>query len=244
MADYPLSDPKWTLPQVSRLSGMTYRAVTERIRHNHERLAGSPWAEVVNERTLELLSEADVAEIERTVIPAFIRDEGRPLLAAAEISVLEQPDRYVLRSVWEATAARGAGPEIPEGAVGVGDNVFQAEDVEGEVLVLREVAEITRLIQDGVPPGVIGVIDDSGGTLTAPILPEFTAVLCRAGTVRSHLAIIAREFGVPLLMGTVLARELRNGERIRVRYSTRAQNADAYHGGEVGPRAIVEVVAG
>jgi phosphohistidine swiveling domain-containing protein len=240
VADYPLGEPKWALPEVSRLSRMTYEAVSERIRNNHWVLSGSHWAELVNDRTLDLLSDRDVAEIERTVVSAFIRDEGRPLLAAAEISVLEQPGRYVLRSEWQAAHAPQAGPDIPEGAVGIGDNVFQAEDVEGEVLVLREVAEITRLLQDGVPPGVIGVIDDSGGTLTAPILPEFTAVLCRAGTVRSHLAIIAREFGVPLLMGTVLARELRNGERIRVRYSTRAQNPDAYHGGEVGPRAIVE----
>lgn len=243
MADYPLADPKWTLPEASRLSRMTYEAVAERIRTNHQALSGSAWCDVVNDRTLELLSERDVTEIERAVVPAFIRDEGRPLLAAAEVSVLEQPDRYVLRSQWQAAQENRTAPGIPEDAVGVGDNVFQTEDVEGEVLVLREVAEITRLIQEGVPPGVIGVIDDSGGTLTAPILPEFTAVLCRAGTVRSHLAIIAREFGVPLLMGTVLARELRNGERIRVRYSTRAQNPDAYHGGEVGPRAIVEVLS-
>jgi phosphohistidine swiveling domain-containing protein len=240
VGEYPLADPKWTLPQTSRLSRMTYEAVAERIRANHSALSNSAWCDVVNDRTLELLSESDVAEIERTVVPAFIRDEGRPLLAAAEISVVEQPDRYVLRSEWQAAQDNHTDADVPEGAVGVGDNVFQTEDVEGEVLVLREVAEIIRLIQDGVPPGVIGVIDDSGGTLTAPILPEFTAVLCRAGTVRSHLAIIAREFGVPLLMGTVLTRELRNGERIRVRYSTRAQNPDAYHGGEVGPRAIVE----
>jgi phosphohistidine swiveling domain-containing protein len=245
VGEHPLTGPKWTLPEASTLSRMTHRAVTDRIRRNHRALAGSPWADVVNAHTLELLSERDVAEIERTVVPEFMAEAGRPLLAAAEISVLEQPGRYVLRSTWEAGRERAAGPAgLPPGVLGTGDNVFRSDDVEGEVLVLREVAEIARLLQDGVPEGTIGVIDDSGGTLTAPVLPDLAAVLCRAGTVRSHLAIIAREFRVPVLMGTVLARELRNGERIRVRYSVPAQNPDAYHGGEVGPRAVIEEVPG
>lgn len=239
MGEHPLSDPKWTLPEASSLSRMTYQAVTDRIRRNHRALSEVPWRDV---DTMRLLTADDVAEIEEAVVGAYMLEAGRPLLAAAEISVLERPDRYVLRSVWDAAQDRGS--DLPPGVLGTGDNVFQTDDVEGEVLVLREVAEIERLLEEGVPEGVIGVIDDSGGTLTAPILPDFEAVLCRAGTVRSHLAIIAREFRVPVLMGTVLARELRNGERIRVRYSAPPQNPDAYHGGELGERAVIEEVSG
>ena len=102
--------------------------------------------------------------------------------------------------------------------------------------MVRQVAEVDRLMREGVPPGSIGLIDDAGGTMTAPILPEFEAVLCRAGTVRSHLAIISREYGVPALMGVQLRRELKTGERVRVSYSAAAQTMEAYHGGEVAPQ--------
>ena len=79
------------------------------------------------------------------------------------------------------------------------------------------------------------------GSRLSPV-NEFDALLCRAGTVRSHLAIIAREFEVPVLMGCVFKREPRNGERLRVRYSAQAQNPDAYHGGDVKPQALIEEV--
>jgi phosphohistidine swiveling domain-containing protein len=110
------------------------------------------------------------------------------------------------------------------------------------VLVVREVGEVDRLMREGVPEGTIGVIDDAGGTMTAPILEEFEGVLCLAGTVRSHLAIISREFGVPVLMGVRMARPLKTGERIRVQYSAEAQNVDAYFGDEVKPRAVVTLL--
>jgi hypothetical protein len=33
-----------------------------------------------------------------------------------------------------------------------------------------------------------------------------------------------------------------SGERLRVRYSMDAQNADAYHGGDIKPQALIEEV--
>jgi signal transduction protein with GAF and PtsI domain len=136
-------------------------------------------------------------------------------------------------------AAQTAIEDLPEGAIADGDNAFQTQDVEGTVLVIREVREVDRLMREGVPEDTIGVIDDAGGTMTAPILEEFEGVLCLAGTVRSHLAIIAREFGVPVLMNVRSVRPLRTGERIRVQYSADAQNVDAYFGDDVKPRALV-----
>jgi signal transduction protein with GAF and PtsI domain len=69
------------------------------------------------------------------------------------------------------------------------------------------------------------VIDDSGGTLTAPVLGQFTGVICLGGTVRSHLGILTREYGVPCLMNAKLD-GLTEGTRISVEYSKPA--ADAY----------------
>lgn len=244
MKQHPLADPKWPLPPISAMSSMMNDRVWRKISENFAGMGDATWTDVVNERAQDLLSPADVAQIDREVVGAYMEREGRKLLASAEVAIIEQPERYMLRSVWDAAQS---GKEdlsgLPEGVIGLGDNVFAAEDVEGVVLVLREIAEIERLLEEGVPEGTIGVIDDAGGTMTAPILPEFDAVVCRAGTVRSHLAIIAREFGVPTLMGAVFAREPRTGERLRVRYSVDAQSHEAYLGGDIKPRAHVEEVS-
>ena len=76
-----------------------------------------------------------------------------------------------------------------------------------------------------MPDGTIAVIDDSGGTLTAPILGQFTGVVCLGGTVRSHLGILTREYGVPCLMNVKLD-GLSDGDAVTVEYSKKA--ADAY----------------
>jgi hypothetical protein len=43
-------------------------------------------------------------------------------------------------------------------------------------------------------------------------------------------------------MGVRMARPLKTGERIRVKYSAEAQNVDAYFGDEVKPRAVVTLL--
>lgn len=243
MKRHPLAEPKWPLPDVSPMSTMIKERVWRTIENNFRRM-GQSWAEVASTRAMELLSADEVATIDREIVGQYMERVGRKLLAGAEVSIAEQPERYMLRTVWQAAQeSKEDLSGLPDGVIGLGDNVFAAADVEGTVLVLREIAAIERLLEDGVPEGTIGVIDDAGGTMTAPILPEFDAVLCRAGTVRSHLAIIAREFGVPTLMGTVFTRDLQTGERVRVRYSTEAQSHEAYLGGEIRPRAHVEEVA-
>jgi phosphohistidine swiveling domain-containing protein len=212
----------------------------ETVQENLNLLGEVRWSDVVNDKTMDLFSAEDGKRIARQVVEEFMLESGRKLLAGAEVAVREQPDIYVLRSEWLAAQERtDSVMDLDEGELGLGDNVFATEDVEGEVLVIRQVSEVDRLMREGVPAGTIGVIDDAGGTMTAPILPEFDAILCRAGTVRSHLAIISREYGVPVLMGVQLKRELIDGERILVQYSARAQSADAYHGGEISPKARI-----
>ena len=243
MAEHPLAHPKWTLPEISSLSSLTRRRVMETIQRNLAEMGDVKWSDVVSDRTMELFSAEDGARIAKQVADEFMLEAGRKLLAGAEVAVREQPDLYVLRSDWMAAqeSAESLG-DLEEGAVGLGDNVFSTDDVEGEIIVVRQVAEVDRLMREGVPPGSIGLIDDAGGTMTAPILEEFEGVLCLAGTVRSHLAIISREFGVPVLMNVRTARPLKTGERVRVQYSADPQNVDAYFGDEVKPRAVVTLL--
>jgi phosphohistidine swiveling domain-containing protein len=237
---HPLSTPKWTLAEGTTLSRLTREALLRTVQDNASKLDGA-WHDVVSARPLDLLSADDVQRISEQVFTRFQEIEGRRFFAGCEVAARERPDLYVLRSETQELEER---TDWPDGVVADGDNVFEHEDVTGEVLIVREVSEVDRLMREGVPEGTIGVIDDAGGTMTAPILEEFDAVLCLAGTVRSHLGIISREFGVPVLMNVRLARPLQNGERVTVSYSTKAQNVDAYYGEEPNPRAEVRLAEG
>jgi phosphohistidine swiveling domain-containing protein len=238
----PVAKPKWTLPESSTLSRLTREALFETVNRNLAALGDDVrWNDVVSARPMDLLSAEDGQAIAERVFDRFQQIEGRKLFAGCEVALRERPDLYVLRSEAQPLEER---TDWPEGVVGDGDNAFQTDDVEGTVLVVRAVSEVDRLMREGVPEGTIGVIDDAGGTMTAPILEEFEGVICLAGTVRSHLAIISREFGVPALMGARLKRPLVDGERVRVQYSVAAQNVDAYFGDEIKPRAEVRVVEG
>ena len=186
----------------------------------------------------ELFSAADGVELAQSIFQQFQSEEHRKYYAGCEAALRDAPERYILRSDAQPLVPA---PEFADGTIGDGDNVFESEDLEGTVMVLRHVSEVTELMSEGVPEGTIGVIDDAGGTMTAPILPDFAGVLCLAGSVRSHLAIIAREFGVPTLMGVRLSRPLRPGERIIVSYSTAAQSVEAYFGEDIKPRAEIRV---
>ena len=83
---------------------------------------------------------------------------------------------------------------------------------------------------DGVPAGTIAVIDDSGGTLTAPILEHFSGVVCAGGTVRSHLGILTREYGIPCLMNAQISGIL-DGDTIELEVSAPAKTTEAYQKG-------------
>jgi phosphohistidine swiveling domain-containing protein len=236
--DHPLASPKWTLPETATAAALTRSAVIARAAENLARSRARSWTELTGDRWRELFDERDGAELAATIFARFREEEGRLYVAGCVAAVREDPERYVLRSDLEATP----GPlDLPAGVLGDGDNVFAAPDVTGTVFLMRDVAEVHRLMTEGVPDGTIGVIDDAGGTMTAPILPDLEAAICLAGTVRSHLAIIAREFGVPTLMGARLARPLRTGERITIAFSTPARSVEAYFGDDVQPRAQIRL---
>lgn len=240
---YAVGEPKWTLPEDTVggvLAGMTRRKVISRVNENLA-ASGKDWASVVNDEWASLIDLDTMQELADEVFKEFVAETGRKFYAGAEVSVLDKPDLYVLRSEGDIYYEPS---EFPEGAIGDGDNVFQAPDVTGQVMVIRRVGDVNRLIEQGVPEGTIAVIDDSGGTLTAPLLPDFEAVICLAGTVRSHLGILGREFGVPTLMAARLSRPLIDGETVTVEYSAEAQNAEAFVDEDRKPRAVIRPADG
>jgi hypothetical protein len=179
---------------------------------------GKTWEEAVNDPANELTRE-DFEKIEADLLATGYRFE-----VSAVVSLQEEPEKY---KPLAAAPDSGEAHYDDEGRriVGTGDNVFSAKDVTGTARFISTVEKVMEMLVEGVPEGTIAVIDDSGGTLTAPILADFAGVVCLGGTVRAHLGILTREHAVPCLMAAEID-GLTDGDEILVEYSKRA--ADAY----------------
>lgn len=198
---------------------------------------GVSWPEFVFDKSYALVSAADLNEIERKVV-----DGGYRYTGSALISAVERPGAYA-----PMNEADGASPDFTfehdEAMVepvdstgrqrrGQGDNVveFPANTI-GTARYYRSIQDVMIGLTEGVPEGTIAIIDDSGGTLTAPILEHFHGVICAGGTVRSHLGILTREYGIPCLMNARVS-GIRGGDRVELEVSGRAKTAEAYQRGE------------
>jgi hypothetical protein len=216
---------KWGTEELTEVPRAFHTAVREHVARRTAELGGD-WKSLVFERQFELLSADDVVAIER----AFL-DSGRKFQFSAEISLREEPDKYV-RAEAVASEAEGLG-EVADGrvVVALGDNVAtHPANVSGTIAFVSKPEHVIDLLTDGVPEGTVAVIDDSGGTLTAPILDGFRAVICLGGTVRSHLGILTREYGIPCLMNAVIA-DLHDGDEVEIEATAGVPTAEEYSAG-------------
>jgi hypothetical protein len=200
-----------------------------------ERLAasGKPWQEIVHDPAYAL-TRADFEQIEAELLATGSRFD-----VSAVVSLEEEPEKY---KPLAAAAESGANETDEQGraVVGTGDNVFRAKgDVTGIARFISTVETVMEMLTDGVPADTIAIIDDSGGTLTAPIVGDFAGVVCMGGTTRSHLGILTREYGVPCLMAAVLD-GLREGDAVTVEYSKPA--ADAYADAETAAAQRARII--
>lgn len=181
--------------------------------------SGMKWEEAVEAGVL-LPTREELEQIEADLLA-----EGYKFDVSATISLKEEPDKYKpLAGI--ADSGEQETDEQGRPIVGAGDNVFKAPaDVTGIARYISDVDKVMEMLTGGVPERTVAIIDDSGGTLTAPILGNFTAVVCMGGTVRSHLGILTREYNVPCLMNADLD-GLADGDEVTVEYSKKA--ADAY----------------
>ena len=193
--------------------------------------------------------DASVTADDIAAIDAAVLATGHRYAVSALISATERPDAYRGASAGQpAGFAHADAPSAPadehgRALRGIGDNVVsRAGNVRGRALYVRSSQEVIALMQSGVPAGSIAIIDDSGGTLTAPILESFVGVVCAGGTVRSHLGILTREYGIACLMNVRLA-DVATGDLIELETSAAARTADSYQRGEAMPARIWKLVA-
>jgi len=204
--------------------------------------SGEDWASFVFGSADRLIGKAEIEAIERRIL-----DSGYRFTWSSMLSARDRPDIYA--------AADGIGPDpdfsfehpdaptAPAGADGralhgAGDNVVQRPaNLVGTAYYVRSSERVVELMTSGVPADMIAIIDDSGGTLTAPVLEHFKGVICAGGTVRSHLGILTREYGIPCLMNARIS-GIREGDRIEIETSAPARTAESYASGTEMPAKV------
>lgn len=204
--------------------------------------SGESWADFVLGSSDKFVTKADIEAIEQRIIATGYRFAWSSMLSARD-----RPDIYI------ASDGAAEDPDFnfrhPEAIVapvdaegreqrGVGDNVVRrATDTSGIARYIRTSERVIDFMKTGVPDDTIAIIDDSGGTLTAPILEGFKGVICAGGTVRSHLGILTREYGIPCLMNARID-GIREGDRVLMETTASARTAESYQTGVEMPARV------
>jgi len=231
MSDSTVSTPKWGSTEMLPLPGRFNGAVRE-LAAKRFAATGARWKDVVFERQFDLFSLADARAVEQEAL-----DSGYRFDFSATVSLESEPDKYK-RPDREATSFAAGSSADGRKQVGVGDNVIRkSATVTGPVALISKIEQVMGYLADGIPEGTIAVIDDSGGTLTAPIIEGFAGVICLGGTVRSHLGILAREYDVPTLMNCKID-TLSDGDVVEIEVTAAPPAADAYETGDTGHARI------
>lgn len=101
----------------------------------------------------------------------------------------------------------GTATSFPEPASGV----LREVDGPGDVLLLSE--QMTA--PDWQPPVIL--VHEAGGTTLGPLLGAIAAVISTKGTIGAHIALLAKEFGCPCVVGAALDPVPNDGTRVSVR---------------------------
>ncbi|AYQ91805.1 MAG: PEP-utilizing enzyme [Paraburkholderia tropica] len=207
-------------------------AVRARVREQFAQ-SGENWASFVFGSADILIDRKDILHIEAQILAT-----GYRFTSASLVSLRERPDAYQ-DSTGLGAALSTFSFEHPDAIVGpidangreprgTGDNVVRhAADIDGVARYIRTSDQVIQYMRNGVPTDTIAIIDDSGCTLTAPIIEQFKGIVCASGTVRSHLGILAREYGIPCLMNARIS-GIREGDRIEIETSATAKTALDY----------------
>lgn len=197
-----------------------------------QRIDGSSkqWSEFLTDDALHAITYEDMSRIEENLLGFGYRFEP-----SAMSSAIERPEAYKDSGLhdtdfsFEHALAPTAAPDNDGRELrGAGDNVVaRTENVIGIARYVRTSDKVLEYLTDGVPENTVAIVDDSGGTLTAPILEKFKAVICAGGTTRSHLAILTREYGIPCFMNARLS-GIKDGDNLEVEAVATAKSGDDY----------------
>lgn len=234
MKRLPIDNLRDIPPPASPLVEATLDLVKGLVRQRFNAWDGD-WASFVTSGVDTVITTGDIEAIEPRILASGHRFDW-----SAAISVAERPEAHKPAAGLDDIAEFSF--EHPLAVIedvdadgrqqrGVGDNVVRyGANIVGTARYIRDSAQVLALLTDGVPAGTIAIIDDSGGTLTAPIIEQFAGVVCAGGSVRSHLGILTREYGIPCLMNCRLS-GVRTGDRIELEVTAMAKTTEDYQAG-------------
>jgi phosphohistidine swiveling domain-containing protein len=236
----PIDDVRHAKPPASPLVEATLSQVHDLVRTRYDQ-SGQAWNAFALADNDRLLSRDDFNKIEACILASGHRFDW-----SAAVSVKERPEAYKAADGAEVIDTGFAHPDAPMSEAGengyalrgIGDNVVRHDrDVSGTARYIRSNDRVLAFLNEGVPPETIAVIDDSGGTLTAPIIEQFAGVICAGGTVRSHLGILSREYNIPCLMNAKIA-GIKDGDMVVIEASADARKTEDYQQGIERPARI------
>ena len=232
-AKLPIDRLKAVAPPASPIVETVLNLVQDRVRNAYAE-SGQSWDQFVSDGVNQAPTIDEFTAIEKRILAT-----GYRFAWSAAISAEERPEAYHPRDGDSSVEAGFAHPDAPQGETdadgralrGAGDNVVrQDRDQIGIARYIRDSQRVLAYLNDGVPEGTIAVIDDSGGTLTAPIIEQFAGIICAGGTVRSHLGILSREYNIPCLMNAKLS-GIADGDRVMIESSAAAKTTEDYQSG-------------
>jgi phosphohistidine swiveling domain-containing protein len=233
MAGLPIDHLKHSKPPASPLVEAVIALTQEKVRQAFAD-SGLDWASFSQAGSAAGVTKRDFEAIEQRIL-----DSGHRFDWSASISVAERAEIYKASENGGSADGSFSHPEAPSGAMdknglalaGEGDNVVRhPDDITGIARFIRTNSRVLGYLTDGVPPGTIAIIDDSGGTLTAPIIEQFYGVICAGGTVRSHLGILTREYNIPCLMNAKIS-GIEDGDTVTIQASADAKTTEDYQTG-------------
>lgn len=210
-----------------------YNAAVRDIVRKRYNESGLEWRDFVFKAEYDLITQADMQAIEDRLLEYGYRFEP-----SAMSSPRERPEAYKDSGLF-AEDFSFEHPAAPTATVdgdgrelrGVGDNVVtHSTRLVGVARYVRTIDKVLECLSNGVAAETVAIVDDSGGTLTAPILEQFHGVICAGGTTRSHLAILTREYNIPCLMNARLS-GVKDGDRLEIEVTARAKSAEDYDAG-------------
>jgi phosphohistidine swiveling domain-containing protein len=104
---------------------------------------------------------------------------------------------------------------MADGQIGRGTAVASWPDTTGTVRVFREPSDVIEALDTDLEQ-TIAFVESGGTTFLGPILGRLGGILCRTGTLRSHLAIVSREYELPCIVGVELEGALDTGDRVTI----------------------------
>jgi hypothetical protein len=232
MSNLYIDSDKYAEQPVSALVEAYHGAIKDIVRRRLDEIGGD-WNSFVFDKSYDLIGAKEFTGIEKKLLASGHRFDW-----SAMISVRERPEAYKPApgvdgdvkdfSLEHPKAVTGPADANGREQRGIGDNVVKyPQNLIGIARYIRSSDRVLELLTQGVPPETIAIIDDSGGTLTAPILEQFKGVICAGGTVRSHLGILTREYGIPCLMNAKIS-GIKEGDRVEIECSATAKTAEDY----------------